>query len=456
MNLNKDVFREYDVRGIAESDFSGDFAFYLGKAFGSYVFNKNKNKISISGDIRLSTPKLKEDFIKGLIDSGISVLDIGVLPTPVNYFSNYHLEIDGSVQITGSHNPSDYNGFKFTFDKKPFFGKHIQELYNIIYNDKYITAKGEYSQLDILSAYVDDIVDRIKINKNIKVAMDCGNAAGAIIAPEIFRSLNIDVEELYCNIDGTFPNHHPDPTVDKNLEAIIKVVKNGEFDLGIAFDGDADRLVCIDSNGEIIRSDILMAIFSKNILKKIDNKKIIYDVKCSSSLKETIINEGGEAIEYKTGHSLIKNKMKLEGAQFAGEMSGHIFFADNYYGYDDAVYVSLRLIEILSNTNLSLADMALEIPKYYATPELRFKCKTDELKFEIIEDAKNYFKKNYPCSQIDGIKIFIDNGWGLLRASNTQPVIVCRIEGKTDRELNKIKSIIFSKLSKYKGIKIEF
>tara|TARA_B100000131_G_C18120965_1_gene612915 strand:- start:2832 stop:4202 length:1371 start_codon:yes stop_codon:yes gene_type:complete len=456
MKISRNVFREYDVRGIADIDFSGKFATCLGKAFGSYVIRKKQKKIAVSGDVRLSTPRLKKDFISGLIQSGVDVIDIGVLPTPVNYFANYNLSIDGSVQITGSHNPMNYNGFKFTFQKKSFFGEDIQKLYELIINNDYEIGEGGYTKYNIIDEYVDDIVGKVNINKKIKVIMDCGNAAGCIVGPQIFKKLNIDLEEMYCDIDGNFPNHHPDPTVDSNLDSIVLKIKEGEFDLGVAYDGDADRVVCIDSNGQIIRSDILMCIFAQDILKKTSNKKIVYDVKCSSAIKEVISNSGGEPIEWKTGHSLIKNKMKVEGADLAGEMSGHIFFADRYYGYDDAIYVSLRLIEILSNNNLNLSDMVSTIPRYYSTPELRFECTNDEVKFDIMTDLERYFEKKYPCSTIDGIKIFVDNGWGLLRASNTQPVIVCRIEGKTNEELDNIKSIISLKLSEYEDVDFEF
>ena len=456
MLLNQAVFREYDVRGIADRDFSGDFALNLGKAFGTYVIADNKKRIAVSGDVRNSTSKLKKDFILGLVQSGIDVLDIGTLPTPINYFANYHLDIDGSVQITGSHNPSDYNGFKFTFQKKSFFGKNIQKLYDIIINNRYKVGEGSCSSLSIIKEYMDDIINRISIDRPIKVIMDCGNAAGCIVAPQIFKKLNIELEELFCDIDGNFPNHHPDPTVDSNLKVIVEKIKLGNFDIGVAYDGDADRVICIDSYGEIIRSDILMCLFAQSILKDpSSNKKIVYDVKCSSALKEVILELGGHPIEYKTGHSLIKNKMQIETSDFGGEMSGHIFFADDYYGYDDAIYVSLRLIEILSKTNLDLSDMVKTVPKYFSTPELRFDCSNDDTKFKIMSDIKTYFEKQYKCSTIDGIKIFIDNGWGLLRASNTQPVIVCRIEGKHSQELDKIKDIVLLKLSEYKDVKIE-
>ena len=459
MNLNKDIFRKYDIRGLADVDFIGDFPFALGKAFGYYLSKNNfDGKLAVSGDVRPSTKRLKKEFIRGVLRAGIDVLDIGILPTPTNYFSNYYFS-DASVQITGSHNPTEYNGFKFTVDKKPFFGSQIIELYKIMFEDKLNNLpvkKSTLEHIDILPNYVEDIIKRINIKQNINVIMDCGNAAGSIIAPEIFKKIGLNLTELFCEVDGNFPNHHPDPTVDSNLELIIeKIKKDKKYDIGIAYDGDADRVVCIDSVGNIIRSDILMCIFIKDIMPKIKNKKIIYDVKCSSAIRDVIIDNGGIPIEWSTGHSLIKNKMKQEKASFGGEFSGHIFFADKYYGYDDAIYVSLRIIEILSNTNKKLEDLVKEIPKYKSTPEIRLECDTDKIKFEIMENIKEYFMEKYDCSDIDGVKIYFENGWGLLRASNTQPIIVCRIEAKSDNELKKIKDTITDKLSEYEGIKIE-
>ena len=460
MRINKDIFREYDIRGIADYDFAGEFPFILGKAFGYYLNIHNfSGKLAVSGDVRPSTKRLKKEFINGALSVGINVIDLGILPTPANYFSNYHFS-DSSVQITGSHNPSEYNGFKFTLNRKPFFGPQIKQLYEIIAKNKFDNLKYKESNLeyiDILPSYIDDMVKRINLKKNINVIMDCGNAAGAIVAPQIFKKIGLKLTELFCEVDGTFPNHHPDPTVDSNLKEIIKKIKKDKiYDLGIAFDGDADRVVCIDSEGSIIRSDILMCIFINDIISKIKNKKIIYDVKCSTAVNDIIIKNGGIPIEWSTGHSLIKNKMKVEKANFGGEFSGHIFFADDFYGYDDAIYVSLRMIEILSNTNKKLKDLVNEIPKYVSTPELRFECTSDKIKFEIMQSLKDYFMKSYNCSDIDGVKIYFDNGWGLLRASNTQPIIVCRIEAKSQNELTKIKNVIIKKLSDYKGIKVEF
>ena len=443
MSLNRDVFRKYDVRGVSEIDFSGDFPFLLGKAFGSYIIGEGGNKIAVSGDVRLSTARLKKGFINGLIDTGINVVDIGILPTPVNYFSNYHLDIDGSVQITGSHNPSEYNGFKFTFNKKSFFGDDIQKLYDIIIDSEYKSGKGSYSEINIITPYIDTIVSKFNFKRNIRVIMDCGNAAGCIVAPEIFKKLGINLEELYCDIDGTFPNHHPDPTVDSNLEMIVQKIKQGSFDLGIAYDGDADRVICIDSKGNIIRSDILMCFFIQDVLRKSSVKKIIYDVKCSSAVKDIINKFGGEPIEWKTGHSLIKNKMHTEKAPFGGEMSGHIFFADRYYGYDDALYAAVRLLGILAKSCTSLFNLCETLPKTISTPEIRFPCDDSE-KFRLVNKVRKsaYAIPGADINELDGVRVTTTDGWWLLRASNTQPVLVVRFESWSDDGMMRLKDTL--------------
>tara|TARA_B100000131_G_C18101447_1_gene606191 strand:+ start:590 stop:1951 length:1362 start_codon:yes stop_codon:yes gene_type:complete len=453
--MNEFIFREYDIRGIVENDFPQEVVFDLGRAFGTYVKNKNKNVVLVSGDIRITTPKLKEWFCNGLLSCGVNVIDAGIVPTPTNYFSMFHYDIDAAVQITGSHNPSNYNGFKLSFDKKAFYGEQIQELKNIIKNQLYYKSNdGTIVLKEIIEDYNNDIINKIKINKPLNVAMDCGNAAACLVAPEIYKRLGIKITELFCNVDGTFPNHHPDPTVDKNLESIVEIIKSGNYNFGVAFDGDADRVVVVDEKGRIIRSDILMAIFLPEIISKGD--KIIYDVKCSKALEDEILRLNGHPIIWKTGHSLIKDKMRLENSKFGGEMSGHIFFADDFYGFDDAVYVSLRLAQLLSNSEQKLSSIVDKIPKYYSTPELRFECIDDNEKFIISNKAFEYFSNHYNCDTIDGVRINFDDGWGLVRASNTQPVIVCRFEAKTMIRMEEIKKQILDKLSEYGDIQIEF
>ena len=452
MHLNKSIFREYDIRGIVKTDFPDSVVESLGKAFGTYILKQNGNTISVSGDIRESSPILKQNFINGVLSTGANVIDVGILPTPVNYYSIYHLDVDAAVQITGSHNPNEFNGFKFSCKKESFYGEKIQQLKNMILNKNYTSGNGTLKKQNILNNYIEMLCSKIKLNKKLKVIIDSGNACGCLTVPQTLKKLGVNVEELYCNIDSSFPNHHPDPTVDSNLKDIISKIKENDFDLGMAFDGDADRIVVIDENGEIIRSDNLICLFLPEIITS-TNKKIIFDVKCSESLEKMIIKYGGTPLMWKTGHSLIKDKMKIEKANFAGEMSGHIFFGDDYYGYDDALYVGLRLLQILSNTNKKLSELTNEIPKYYSTPEMRIDCVNDEEKFKITEKAIQYFTNNYECITIDGVRIKFKNGWGLVRSSNTQPVIVCRFEATTQNDLNQMKDMVLNKLNEFGEIK---
>ena len=452
--MNPYIFREYDIRGIVEKDFTSDVVKNLGRAFGTYVIRSGGQKISISGDIRLTTPKLVKKFTEGLIDAGIHVLDMGILPTPANYFSMYHLDVDGAVQITGSHNPAEFNGFKISYNKGAFYGKQILELKHLIKSKNFERGIGKVENIDIMNSYLNMLKSKIQLNKNIKIAVDCGNASACLVAPKIFKDLGIKTKELFCDIDGTFPNHHPDPTEDKNLKDLIKEVKSNNYNFGVAYDGDADRVVAIDEKGGIVRSDILMALFLPEIIKN-KGDSIVYDVKCSQALEDMIIKYGGKPVMWKTGHSLIKNKMKELDVKFAGEMSGHIFFADNFYGFDDAIYVSLRLAQLISRTDKTLSDLVSQIPKYFSTPEMRIECKNDEEKFNISQKAIEYFSTNYNCSTIDGVRVKYEDGWGLIRASNTQPVIVCRFEAKSIERMEIIKKEILDKLKEFGELFIE-
>jgi phosphomannomutase/phosphoglucomutase len=454
MNLNESMFREYDIRGIVKLDFSGPVVESLGKAFGTYISRQKGNVISVSGDIRESSLELKTNFINGVLSTGVNVIDTGMLPTPVNYYSMYHLNTDAAVQITGSHNPNEFNGFKFSCMNESFYGKKIQLLKNMILNEDFVKGEGELKKQEVLNDYIQMLCSKIKLNKKLKVIIDSGNACACLTVPQTLKKLDVEVEELYCNVDSSFPNHHPDPTVDSNLNDIISKIKEGDFDLGMAFDGDADRIVVIDENGGIIRSDNLICLFLPETITS-KNKKIIFDVKCSEALEKMIVRYGGEPLMWKTGHSLIKDKMKIEQAKFAGEMSGHIFFADDYYGYDDALYVGLRLLQILSNSNKTLSQLTSKIPKYYSTPEMRIDCKDDKEKFKITEKAVQYFTDNYDCITIDGVRIKFENGWGLVRSSNTQPVIVCRFEATTQNDLNQMKEMVLTKLSEFGEIKYD-
>ncbi len=453
MNINKYIFREYDIRGEVKTDFPADIVEMLGRGYGTYVSKLGAKKVALSGDIRLTTPALKHSFMNGLLSTGLDVVDIGIIPSPVNYYSMFKLDIDGAVQITGSHNPPEFNGFKMSLFKKAVYGEAIQEIRKIIENQDFNEGKGEFSEYDILPDYKAMILDKIKIEKPMKVVMDCGNAAACVNGPEIFKLLGIDLKELYCEVDGTFPNHHPDPTVKENLADLITLMKTGKYDAGIAFDGDADRIGVVDEIGEIIWADQLMALFLPEIVNEGD--EILFDVKCSQALEEMILKYGGTPVMWKTGHSLIKQRMAELKCKFGGEMSGHIFFADDFFGFDDALYVAARLIQLLSRTVKTLSELKAVLPKYYSTPEMRMACESDEEKFRIAKEAEEYFKANYDCLTIDGVRIRFGDGWGLVRSSNTQPVIVCRFEANTQERMEKIKDLVLSKLLTIGKLEIE-
>ena len=450
--INPYIFREYDIRGKVAEDFPEHVVIKLGKAFGTFVKRAGGTEIAVSGDIRLTTPELIIQFKSGVLSTGIDVINLGILPTPVNYYSMFHLGVFGSVQITGSHNPPEFNGFKMSLNKKPVFGDDIQTLYALINNNDFDEGEGTEARYKILNEYNNMIKEKITIEKPMKVVMDCGNAAAAINAPEVFKSLGIELKELFCEPDGTFPNHHPDPTVEENLKDLINEMRTGEYDVGLAFDGDADRVGVVDEKGEILWADQLMSIFLPEIIE--NEETILFDVKCSQALEDMINHHNGKPFMWKTGHSLIKQKMVELECKFGGEMSGHIFFADDYYGYDDALYVAARLVQLLSRTERTLSELKAEIPVYYSTPEMRMEAENDEMKFMISNKAVEYFSQNYDCITVDGVRIKFGDGWGLVRASNTQPVIVCRFEADTPERRDEIMNIVLKKLSEFGELKL--
>jgi phosphomannomutase/phosphoglucomutase len=441
------IFRKYDIRGIVEEDFPESVVQNLGKAFGTFVRRRGGTTVALSGDIRLTTPTLKEWFAAGMLSAGIDVIDIGIVPTPTNYFSMYHLKVDGAVQITGSHNPPEYNGFKLSHQQRAVYGDQIQELRKLIEENDFESGAGNRKQEDVLAPYTALLIEKIKLERPLRIVMDCGNAAAALVAPEVFKRMDIELEELYCTVDGTFPNHHPDPTED-----LIAVIGKGGYDFGVAYDGDADRIGVVDDQGNMIFADTLMAVFLEEVARP--GEPVVFDVKCSQALEEEITRRGAKPIMWKTGHSLIKDKMREMKVGFAGEMSGHLFFADEYFGYDDAIYASLRLARLVSRQNRPLSALVAEIPKYQSTPEMRLECPTDEEKFKIAAAAEAYFKANYECIDIDGVRIKFGDGWGLVRASNTQPVIVCRFEARTSERLEEIKSLVLTQLQEFGDIQL--
>jgi len=451
--VNKYIFREYDIRGKVIDDFPPEIVVQLGKGFGTFVKRNGFHEIALSGDIRLTTPQLMDDFKKGVLSTGVDVINLGILPTPANYYSMFKLEVGGAVQITGSHNPPEFNGFKMSLDRKAVYGKSIQVLRQYIDSNDFDIGEGNEIKYDIKSDYKSMIIEKINIERPMKVVMDCGNAAGAINAPDIFKSLNLELTELYCEPDGTFPNHHPDPTVEENLKDLIGTMKLGNHDIGIAFDGDADRVGVVDETGDIIWADQLMALFLPEVIQNGD--KILFDVKCSQALEDMIIKLGGKPVMWKTGHSLIKQKMNELGCKLGGEMSGHIFFADDYYGYDDAIYVAARIVQTLSRTDKKLSELKEQLPKYYSTPEMRLACESDEEKFRIANQAINFFQDNYDCITVDGVRIKFEDGWGLVRSSNTQPVIVCRFEANSLERMEELKHLVLNKLQTMGNIKLD-
>ncbi len=452
--INPYIFREYDIRGVIEKDFTDSTLSLLGKGFGTYFKQAGVPSVSIGGDIRNSTPYIREILIDEITRAGVNVIDIGSVPTPVQYFSMHQLPVEGGIMITGSHNPPDYNGFKITLRNSPVFGDEIQKIKMIIDSGKFTTGDGSVEQISLLEDYKNHIKSSIHIKKPLKVTLDSGNGAAGLVAQSLFDSLGIDSVDLYPDPDGNFPNHHPDPTVVENIQDLIKTVKEKGSDFGVGYDGDGDRIGVVDDQGQIIWGDKLLMIFAQDILKNHPGASIIFEVKCSQALPEMIEKYGGKPVMWKTGHSLLKKKMKELNSPLAGEMSGHLFFADRYFGFDDAIYASVRLAELLSNKDQKLSELLSDLPKYHATPEIRVEIESDELKFKIAQQAKEYFSKEFEVNDIDGVRILFGDGWGLVRASNTQPVIVLRFEARTLERLGEIQKLVIDKLKEFGDIKI--
>jgi phosphomannomutase/phosphoglucomutase len=440
------IFREYDIRGTVGNELTADTAFLLGRGFGTHVKNKYGTRVTVGGDVRISTPMLQKAFIDGLMACGISVIDLGATPTPAQYFSIQHLQADAGVQITGSHNPPEFNGFKMTSKTGSIFGDEITTIKNIIIHETFAEGKGAYVSKDILSPYCQAIVDRCDFKRRLKVVLDAGNGAAALVLQRIFEQLNVDAEYLFAEPDGTFPNHHPDPTVPENLKDLVAKVKESNADMGIGFDGDADRLGVVNPAGDIIWGDKLMILYAREIIARRGNVPIVFDVKCSQSLAEEVAKAGGTPVMWKTGHSLVKQKMKELQSPLGGEMSGHIFFADEYYGYDDALYAAARTIRLMANSNQTIDEMLADITPYQASPEIRLNCSNDEDKFAIVAAAKAYYSATEKVIDVDGVRIIYPDGWALVRASNTQPVIVVRFEAQSAERLAAIREAVLDKL----------
>lgn len=451
--MNPQIFREYDIRGYVGTDLSPEFAYTLGKAYASLALDNGKDSIAIGYDARESSPGYADGLTRGLTESGISVVHLGLCPTPVMYYSIFKYGYGGGIQVTGSHNPSDMNGFKLCLGTHTLSGADIQDLKARCERvHKPAQSLGKIERINILPTYISELIGNVKPyvgKRKLKVVVDAGNGVGGLTGVEILRGLGCEVIELFCEPDGNFPNHHPDPTVLKNLTVLIDKVKKENADFGIGWDGDADRIGVVDNNGEPIYGDMLLLLYAREILKEKPGSTIVGDVKCSFKLYQDIEKHGGNPIMWKTGHSLIKGKLKETGGELGGEMSGHIFFKNRFYGFDDAVYASARFIELMSNTNKKASELLEDLPKTVSTPEIRVDC-PEEIKFKIAEKAKESFPE-YTVNTIDGVRIEFPFGWGLVRASNTQPVLVMRFEATSDELLKEYESLVVSRIEEIKS-----
>lgn len=439
--MNPEVFREYDVRGIVDRDLNPDFVYLLGLAIGTYAIRRNVRQMTLGRDCRLSSEAYHDTVSRGIRATGVNIIDIGLCATPMLYFSIRHFQAGGGIMITGSHNPPDFNGFKICIGPDTIYGDQIQELRRIIESGTFATGEGDFRREDITRTYQDYLFRHVDIREGLKIVLDGGNGVGGFFALPLLRRYGCRVTELYCDPDGRFPNHFPDPTLPENLRELIRLVRDEKADAGIAYDGDADRIGVITDRGDVLWGDELLLLFAREILKKNPNAAIIGEVKCSQKLYDDIARNNGRAIMWKAGHSLIKGKMKEEKALLAGEMSGHIFFADRYFGYDDAIYASLRLLEILSETGRKLSELLADVPRTFTTPEIRVDC-PDRIKFRVVDAVRDHFRNVPGIITIDGVRVPFVDGWGLLRASNTQPVLVLRFEAATEERLTVIKKSI--------------
>ncbi len=442
--LARHIFREYDVRGIVGVDLTTEVARRVGRAYGTLLraeLPDRRPRIVVGRDNRPSSPELASALIEGLNAAGVDVTSLGTVPTPVAYWAEKTLAADGAIQVTGSHNPPEWNGIKMTMLGRSVYGETIQEIGRRSRELDVVEGEGSAEEIEVLDRYVDDVAGRFSLARPVKVVVDCGNGSGALVAVRLLEALGAEVVPLFCESDGTFPNHHPDPTVDENLVDLIATVRETGADLGVAFDGDADRLGAVDEHGSIVRGDVLLLLFGLDLLdRKGSPCKLIFDVKCSQVLPEVFGAAGGEPIMWKTGHSLMKQKMQDEGAPLAGELSGHICVGgDDYLGFDDALYDACHLIDLVARAGRPLSAMTGELPSFESTPEIRIEV-TEEAKFPLVERALEHFGARHEVIDVDGVRVLFGDGWGLLRASNTQPVLVARYEARSAERLAEIRA----------------
>lgn len=443
-SINPHIFRQYDVRGVVGRDLNTEVARSLGRAFGTLLrreLGEGPLRVAIGRDNRLSSNDLAAAVREGLTSTGADVVDVATVPTPALYFASANLQTDGAIQVTGSHNPPEYNGFKLSIRGGSIYGDAIQRLRSIIEEGDFAIGQGTVEERDILPTYIDYLTSRFEVRRPLKVVVDCGNGTGSVVAVDLLRALSdkLEIVPLFCESDGTFPNHHPDPVVDANLEDLQAKVRETSADIGIAFDGDADRIGAVDDQGRIVRGDTLTLLYGLDLIERRGKgQKVVFDVKCSQALPEVLEQAGGVPIMSATGHSLIKQRMKSEGALLAGELSGHICFGDDYYGFDDALYATCLLIAIVSRAEKPLSQRVDELPQFVSTSEIRYPA-TEERKFEVVERAIAHFSKDREVIDVDGARVLFGNGWGLIRASNTEPVLVARYEARDQQSLEHIR-----------------
>ncbi len=447
--LNPEIFRQYDIRGIAGKDLNEADVVLLGRGIGTYLSRQGRRLIAVGRDCRLTSDDYAQRLTEGLLASGCQVVDIGVCPTPVAYFAIRHLKTEGCVMVTASHNPPEYNGFKICSGVDSVFGEQIQQIRELIQAQDFVTGQGGVESYEILPDYVDYLVENIALSRPLRVGIDAGNGTAGLTAVPVIANLGCELHELYTEMDGTFPHHEADPTVAANMADLVALVKEKQLDVGLGFDGDGDRLGVVDADGRLIYGDQLMILFSREILARKPGATIISEVKCSQTLYDDITKHGGQAVMYKTGHSMIKQKMKESHAELAGEMSGHLFFADRYFGYDDATYAACRLLEILADEGKTIRELLADVPQTFNTPEIRVDC-PDNIKFDVVARVTEYFSRREKVIDIDGARVLFDGGWGLVRASNTQPALVLRFEAVSPERLVEIRRTVEAALEKIK------
>ena len=447
--MNRLIFREYDIRGIAGTEMNSDLAFLLGRGFGTMARRAGKNRVAIGGDNRVSTPEIKDRMIEGLCAAGCAVTDVGEVPSPVLYYALYRLDMDTGMMVTASHNPPEYNGVKMVLGHASLYGKAIQNLADIIERSDFTAGSGTRETRSVKEEYLAELKGKFSFRRKLRIGLDCGNGtAGSFIVP-LLEALGCEVHGIFIESDGRFPNHLPDPTVEKNMKDLMVLVKAGGLEAGLGLDGDGDRFGVVDDRGRMLLGDRLLILYAREILAKRPGAAVIFDVKCTKALAEEVAGAGGEPVMWKTGHSLIESKLHEMHAPLAGELSGHLYFADEYDGYDDGIYAALRLLRILDATPRPLSTLLAGVKEYPSTPEMRIDV-ADERKFGIVDGLRDYYRPRYAISEIDGAKVFFPDGWALVRASNTQPALVVRVEAENEEALHRIKDEFLAKVDEFK------